>query len=160
MRIRLGLPTALFTLGAAGFLVACSEAPPACAAARVEQPAAVATRGPSRTNTGTGNQRTVPNQQTRPTAKPYTPPTAKPYTPTTRAPYMPPTSKPYIIRQQQPKPVYRTGKDHRQYRRYDGYSGWYPVGVWPYGYADQYGCTVPGQEGDGIDDLDDVFDGD
>ncbi|MET7335962.1 hypothetical protein [Nonomuraea sp. NPDC005650] len=145
MRIRLGLPAAAALVLTTGFVVACSDEQPACASVR-EQPAAVATGAPARTNTSTNTgtqQRSVPNTRTLPTAQPYKPSTSRP-----------------LIRQQ-PKVTYRTGTDHQQYRHFDGFPGWYPVGVWPYGYADQYGCAVvSGQEGDGIDDLDDLIDGD
>ncbi|WP_346103486.1 hypothetical protein [Nonomuraea maheshkhaliensis] len=93
--------------------------------------------------------------------KPPAAATNKPTSKSTRRPTW--TSTPRAkstVRHVQPHITHRTGKDGKQYRQYAGYPGWYLVGVWPVGYGSAHGCTVPGQEGDGIDDVDDIFDGD
>jgi hypothetical protein len=38
----------------------------------------------------------------------------------------------------QPVIIHQYGND---YRTYPGYSGYYPVGIWPVGYGARYGCT-------------------
>jgi hypothetical protein len=46
-----------------------------------------------------------------------------------------------------PQPVIINQYGH-DYRTYPGYGGYYPIGVWPAGYGQRYGC-VADQEGDG-----------
>ncbi|TMR92403.1 hypothetical protein [Nonomuraea basaltis] len=161
MRYRPTLPAAAASVVIAALLVACSDAAPACAAVR-ELPAPAATNRPPSSN----RQPAVPQTRQQPIApktqqQPQTRTTPQPSRTTTNR--LPSTAAPKPTSRAtrtQPKVTYRAGRDGKQYRHFDGYPGWYVVGVWPYGYADANGCTVPGQEGDGIDDFDDIFDGD
>jgi hypothetical protein len=49
-----------------------------------------------------------------------------------------------------PQPTVTRYRDH-DVRVYPGFPGYYPVGVWPIGYGERYGC-VPLQEGQPDDD--------
>ncbi|MEU4703344.1 hypothetical protein [Nonomuraea dietziae] len=133
------------------FLVACAavQEQPVCAATHEAQATRAPQRPPANTNANTPQLPTTGRQQQ--PANRVTPPPAKPYSNPTDRPLVQQTSP------AQPKLTYRTGRDDKQYRQYPGYAGWYPVSVWPIGYGDAYGCTVPGQESDGIDDI---FNGD
>lgn len=49
-----------------------------------------------------------------------------------------------------PQPTVIVRHQH-EYRTYPGYPGYYPPGIYPYGYGNAYGCR-PAQEGDPDDD--------
>lgn len=127
-------------------------------------------RSGSGSGTGSSISRAQVNPQTAPPApKPIVRPTTAPNVPTTR-PTMPsvPTSRPNVW--QTAKPTYPSAKQRQEPRRmyrpqppkkyvpwrngqqriqYPGYVGFYPVGIYPYGYGAAYGCT-PAQEGEPV----------
>ncbi|MGV9383579.1 hypothetical protein ACWDRB_47735 [Nonomuraea sp. NPDC003707] len=161
----------------AAVLVACSGDPaPACAAVAYGPPGSSSSNSSSssrsststglgRTSTSTGQtqpQRQIPVQppqqtQTRPVQPQGKPTTgqasqqARPApTSTTLPKYVPAPPKTVTPYSRDPFGSYPTQKNpiwHDGYRQYPGYVGWYPLYVYPIGYAEEYGCTMTGVEG-------------
>lgn len=128
---------------AAGLLTACSDDTPACAANNPKPPPAAK---PPRV------QPAQPRQPQRPQDRVQQPKTTT-SVPKSWGEYKPPhrwgdTYKPGKPAAPQPTVTRYLGGD---YRVYPGYPGFYPVGVWPVGYGDAYGCH-PLQEGRPVDD--------
>lgn len=141
-RARLTLAALLLGVG----LVACGDDTPACAAPTPKPVDAL--RMPS-----------APKPP--PPAKPpaYKPPAYKPpaYRSTTRPTswkqHQPPHTWGQPYGKGRPVPARPTVvvRHQHEYRTYPGYVGYYPIGVWPIGYGETYGCR-PLQEGHPEDD--------
>ncbi|GAA2692176.1 hypothetical protein GCM10010412_082930 [Nonomuraea recticatena] len=104
----------------------------------VVQPAAVQTRPPippARPNVAPARPPVAPAKPALPQSRPTTQATAVPQS---AVPYRRDPARSYPT---QKRPTYRGA-----YRHYDGFPGWYPIDVWPIGYADTYGCTMTGIE--------------
>ncbi|MFC7723445.1 hypothetical protein [Nonomuraea recticatena] len=88
----------------------------------------------------------------RPNVAPARPPVApaKPALPqsrpTTQATAVPQSAVPYRRDPARSYPTQKRPTYRGAYRHYDGFPGWYPIDVWPIGYADTYGCTMTGIE--------------
>lgn len=129
----------------AGSLVACGNSSPVCAATGPKPPPAkpIKPQQPRQQRT-TSKVQDRPNNQPKATKKPAAKPTnwggyndrvaKRSWTSPYRKGY-PTAPQPVIIHQH--------GSD---YRTYPGYTGYYPVGVWPSGYGSKYGCSAD-QEG-------------
>jgi hypothetical protein len=134
---------AAVTVLIAGSIVACGNGTPACAATS-GKPAPKPYR-PSKPS----GQRTTSKVQDKPRIGTSRKPTTNPYwksstKPTTwggyntgrnwQQPYrkgMPPAPQPVIVH-----------VHNHDYRTYPGYAGYYPVGIWPIGYGQRYGCSA------------------
>lgn len=135
---------AAVTVLLAGSIVACGDGTPACAATGPKPPAPKPYR-PSKPS----GQRTKSKVQDKPRTSTSRKPTTNPYwksstKPTSwggynsgrnwKQPYrkgMPAAPQPVIVH-----------VHNNDYRTYPGYSGYYPVGVWPMGYGARYGCSA------------------
>lgn len=124
---------------ATGSLVACGSGIPACAATGPKpQPIKPPAVKPNRPNVNQPTQkRTTSKVQDRTRNQPTTKPTRWSGYNTGRT-WSTPYRKGYPVAPQ-PSLV-------NDYRSYPGYPGLYPVGVWPSGYGNRYGCT-PDREG-------------
>ncbi|GAA2411281.1 hypothetical protein GCM10010404_81510 [Nonomuraea africana] len=167
-RTGLGRATVLVTTLTAAVLTACaSSEAPACAATIPPPPKPATGNSNTMGRTSIGSQpQPAQRQPVAPPARPITaatrpaiphskpttpaqPSSAKTTVPTYRPPAVPRTAVPY---QRDPSRTYPTQKPptHRgTYRHYDGFPGFYPVYVWPVGYADTYGCTLPADATEG-----------
>lgn len=138
---------AAIALIAGGALVACGNDQSACAATMGNQPPPPKSQtkvNPPKANTNQpkpGAQRTTSRVQDQPRANKTT------TKPTTWAGYndrvkqrnwSKPYRKGYDV-PQQPIIINQYGHD---YRTYPGYVGYYPIGVWPVGYGQHYGCVA------------------
>lgn len=149
-----GRLTAVITAALLGgvLLVACGDDTPACAATTPKPIDALRMPGAGPT------YRPPPPRYT------YKPPPA----PRKQDTYRAPKTQPKPTSWKQYKPPHKWGQPYGKgrpvapqptvthwhggdYRTYPGYYGYYPVGVWPIGYGDTYGCR-PLQEGQPEDD--------
>lgn len=130
------------TIMLAVFLAACADEDSVACAAPPPRPAPAAPRPAAPKNPPPQPRRQVPQQQA---PKVPAAPKAKPVAPWGVGSYAPkanvPARKGYP---QQYKPETRIDG----YRHFPGYTGWYPIGVYPVGYVEYYGCTPPGDQED------------
>ncbi|MFD7161354.1 hypothetical protein ACFV9C_42680 [Kribbella sp. NPDC059898] len=123
-----------------GTLVACSNDDEACASQPLTKPP-----GPSRTNNRPSSGRTTSKVQDRTNTNKSGKSGKATQRPTNWSGYNERVkqhnwSKPYragFPTPQQPVIIHQYGHD---YRTYPGYGGYYPVGTWPIGYGERYGC--------------------
>lgn len=135
----LRLAAAVVLIG--GGIVACSNGTPACAATGPKPPAPKPYRPSGQRTTSKVQDKPRTNTSRKTTTNPNWKSSTKPTTwggynanRNWQQPYrkgMPVAPQPVIIHQY-----------NHDYRTYPGYSGYYPVGVWPVGYGQRYGCSA------------------
>lgn len=125
-----------------GALVACSNDQQACAATGPKPPPAPKPYRPA------GGQRTTSKIQDKPrttTGRSNNPYWKSSSRPTTWDGYNSGSrnwSQPYRKNMPIPQQPVIIHVHNYEYRTYPGYSGYYPVGIWPIGYGQRYGCVA------------------
>jgi hypothetical protein len=130
---------AAVTVLIAGSIVACGNGTPACAGTKPPAPKPYRPSGQRTTSKVQDKPKTSTSRKT--TTNPNWKSSTKPTTwggYNTGRNWKQPYRKGAPVAPQ-PVIIHQYGHD---YRTYPGYYGYYPVGVWPIGYGDRYGCSA------------------